>query len=140
MERPEDPSAGPNSKAPAQHSESGLSSTPRLYRSVDEFVGEQPTASDEAMPTVIWLTVQHACGGEYATIEGEGSIECPGCGRRFAAQQEVADPSRIPAMEERDPIPSQPVSSRTGEVLRPLTMWEWEGQFPSRERRPTLIR
>lgn len=137
MERPERPHVGQGSKATEQHSESGLSSTPRLFRSVAEFLGDQPSVSAEFMPTVIKLTIKHACAGSYATIEGEGSIECPSCGRRFAAQEE-ADPS-IPVMDERDQLQLKPASSRTGEVLRPLTMWEHEGQHPSRERRPTRI-
>lgn len=142
MERSDKPSAGQNSKANAQPlSDPRPSSTPRLFRSVVEFVGEQPSVPAEPMPTLIKLTIEHACVSGYVRLEGEGSIECPGCGRRFAAheQLEEPDPAPIPVMTASDPVSSHPASSRAREELQALSMWEHEFQFPSRERRPTRI-
>jgi hypothetical protein len=103
MEKSEEPSAGKNSKAKAEPlGESGPYSISRLFRSVVEFA--------ELMPTVIKLTISHACVSGYVTFEGEfegeGAIVCPSCGRRFVANEpKEPDPVVIPSGPESDVEP-----------------------------------
>jgi hypothetical protein len=59
----------------------------------------------DPLPTVMTLTVQHPCINGYATLEGETSITCPECGKRFVAcELEVLEPLAARAIPGRDPV------------------------------------